>query len=411
MSAKAKFKYFNTSGNAIDGEVNLEDYRIAQDAGMTLTQFVNLKYADADARYGTAFEQAVQNVGIRTKSDPSRGIQASTIKSILDGTVMAQMVGEQLTKGGAIVSPSTQGTTPASRIFFPEVVFNLMNEVLQADYSQEDKIFTGMISNTETIATEMFTQPLINTEAPAQEDSMPMSQNALPRNLVSITTSQYAKSIATNSVGLQISDQAISHASIDLVGTILGRQTEGEKLRNMWSDISSVHAGNLDTGDAAITPVAASTLDVAATGGVMTQSAWLKMLYDPDRKIQIDSAIMDLDSYLAIEKRLGRPVIFDPTTATGNVGNLGNSQLNSEPNALNVQLGVANVLIVPTAYIGASTVLLFDSRFALRRVVNSSAAYSATEKMVLQRSNFFRFDWGRMTYRLFDDAFKLFTFT
>ncbi len=410
MSAKANFKYVAESG-VKDGELNLEDYRIATDSGMTVTQFINTKYGDADPTYGTPFEQAVQSVGIRTKSDPTRGIQASTVKDILDGSVAQKMAGEQLAKGGAIVSPSSQGTTPASRVFFPEVVFNMMNETLQEDYSQEDKIFSSMISGTETIPTEMFTQPWINTEAPKQEDSMPTSQNALPRNLVSISTSQTSRSIVTNSVGLQISDQAISHTTIDLVGTILTQQSAGEKLRRMWSDINSVHAGNVDSGDAALASVAASTIDVAATGGVMTQTAWIKMLYDPDRKIAIDSCIMDIDTYLALESRTGRPVIYDPSTTGGNVGNLGNSQLNVEPNALNVQLGVANILIVPTAYIGASTMLMFDSRFALRRVVNSSAAYSATEKMVLQRSNFFRFDWGSMTYRLFDNAFKLYEFT
>lgn len=409
--AQAKFKYMASGGVVKDGELNLEDYRTAADHGMTTTAFINTKYSDADPQYGSAFEQGMQNLGIRVKADPKMGIVPSTIKDILDGTATVKMAGEQLARGGAIVAPSQQGTTPSTRVFFPEVVFNMMNEVLQEDYTQEDRIWTSMIGNTEVIQTEMFTQPMINTEAPKAQDSAPIAQNTLPKNLVSITTSQYSKSIMTNSVGLQISDQAISHSTVDLVSIILSRQAYGEKLRKMWSDISAVHTGNADTGDAALTAVSASTIDAAATGGVMTQAAWLKMLYDPDRKIAIDSVICDIDTYLALEKRLGRPVMFDPATASGNVGNQGSYGLNVEPNALNVQLGVANVMIVPTAYIGASTMLMFDSRFALRRVINSGATYSATEKMVLQRSNFFRFDWGMMTYRLFDDAFKLYEFT
>lgn len=409
MSAQAKFKYLAQSGEVKDGEISLEDYRVASDNGITLTQLVNTKYPDADAqRYGTAFEQGMQSVGIYTREVKERGIRPSNMKEILDGSVLdRRMAGEGLSSGGGIVAPSSQGTTPASRLFFPEVVMQMMNEVLQDDYSPEQRAWAAMIAQRESIPTEMFTQPLINIEAPKNEDSVPISQNALPKTLVSITTSQYSKSIVTNSVGLQISDQAVQHASIDLIGTIFAQQARGETLRMMWADIAAVLNGNVDANESALTPAGfKATYDSAATAGQVTQKGWLKYLYDPSRTMSIDSIICDLDTYLAIQNRVNRPVLFDPNTGGTSAGNAGTYGLNVDPNLLNVSLGVPNVLIVPTSVIGANIILGFDSRFALREVTNVSAQYSATEKMVLQRSNFFRIDWGKMAYRLYDTAFK-----
>jgi len=67
MSATAKFKYIASGNVQKDGEVHLEDYRVAQDSGMTLTQYVNAKYSDADPAYGDAFDvvQSLFNSPVR----------------------------------------------------------------------------------------------------------------------------------------------------------------------------------------------------------------------------------------------------------------------------------------------------------------------------------------------------------
>ena len=408
---KAVFGYMAEGGVRKEGVITLEDYRTAADLGVSVTQLINQKYPDADrANYGTAFEQGMQSVGVYTRSCPEQGIKVSNVKDILDGSVMArraQMAGEGLTGSGGIVAPSSQGTTPASRIFFPEVVLQIMNEVLQDDYSIEQKAWANMVGSRESIPTEMFTQPLINIEAPKAEDSAPIAQNSLPRNLVSITTSQTSKSIRVNSVGLQISDQAISHVSIDLIGTIFAQQARGESIRNLWRDIAAIKTGNLDAGESALTTNAFTTFDAGAAAGTVTQLGWLTYLFQPGREMSIDSIICDLPTYLQIQNRVGRPVIFDPNTGGSNTGNAGTYGLNVDANVLNVSIGVPNVLIVPTTVLGANIIMGFDSRFGVREVTNISAAYSATEKMVLQRSNFFRMDWGKLAYRLFDSAFSV----
>jgi hypothetical protein len=397
-----------STGKTAQGELNLEDYRTAQKMGMTVSGFINTKYSDADPRYGTAFQQGQQSLGIHLKNDPAKGIIASTIGDILDGTVTQRLAGDQLAGGGIIVAPSTQGTTPASRVFFPETVLATMNEALTEDYNPELQIWSRMISNREFIPTEQFTQPLIDVSDPRGERSSPISQNALPRQLISITTSQSSKSIATNSIGLQISEQAQARSTVDLVVTILTQQAEGERFAQLWSDISNVVTGNLDVGQSAMSAVGfKATYDSTAGAAAVTQKGWLKMLYDPTRKVTYDSIITTLDTYLAIEGRSGRPVIYDPTTSGPNAGAMGTYGLDVKPDLLNWSVGVPNVMLVPDGTIAANQMLVFDSRFFLREVVNTSAAYSASERMILQRSDFFRFDVGRMLYRLLDAAGKL----
>jgi hypothetical protein len=157
------------------------------------------------------------------------------------------------------------------------------------------------------------------------------------------------------------------------------------------------------------------TYDSTAGAGVITQKGWLKSLYDPSRKTNYDGLICDLDSYLAIQNRVGRPVMFDATANTsGNVGNMGTYGLNVDPNLLNWSVGVPRVLIVPSGLWQASAYLLVDSRYALARVRNASASYSAVEQMVMQRSSQMRFDWSEMVHRLMPEdqgALKFVDFT
>jgi hypothetical protein len=223
--------------------------------------------------------------------------------------------------------------------------------------------------------------------------------------MVSITSSQTSKALHTNSIGLQISEQAQGHASIDLVGIILSQQAEGERYRNLWRDMGMVVSGNPDVGESALTPVDFKvTLDSAAGAGVITQLGWLKSLYDPTRKTNMNALMCTLEVYMDIINRAGRPLMFDPTTSGTNTGNMGTYGLDVQPNLLNWAVGVPNVLLVPTGLWAAKTYVLLDTRYALKRVRNASASFSAIEKMVLQRSDVMRFDYSEHTHRLFPDT-------
>jgi len=404
-----KFKYVAERGIK-EGEASLEDYRKAEKYGMTFSGLLNAKFSDADPEWGTPFQQACHSLGIYTKDDPKRGVFASRVADILDGSVTEKLAGETLAVGGTIVSPSGSNSA-SSRLFFPEVVLNLMNEHLLENNDTEMAVWDRMISSRETIQSPTFTQPMINVTAPRGERSSRTSQNTMPRTMVSITASEYQKSIQTNNIGLEISHQAQQNSTIDLVATVLAQQAQGERYAGLWDDINGVVAGNVDAGQSALPITAASTYDAAATGGTMTQKAWLKALYDPKRKVSYDSVICTLDAFLAVQGRQGRPLVYDPSTSGPNAGALGTYGLNVEPNLLNWSVGVPNVMLVPDGVVPANQLVMFDSRYALREVVNASATYAAAEEMVLQRTSVFRVDFGYLTYRLNDEAFQVLDFS
>lgn len=411
--ATAPFSYIGSEGRTKTGELKLEHYALAERHHLKTSQLINEIYADADPRFGSAFEQGARSLGIYTKADPKYGILPTTVRDIMTGECMTRMSAVQMASspsgGGTIVSPGgpVGGSTPASRVFFPEVVQAMVEENLRGDYSQEMSVFEGMLALDQTIASEMFVQPMINTSAPEGVRSMPISGNALPRNMISISSSQTAKAIATHSIGLSITDQAIAHATIDLVGVIVAAQAYGEMLAKLWEDMGSVVNGNLDAGQAAMTPVAGSTYDSAMTGGVITHKGVLKMLNRPDRAMQYDCIMGTLDDLLAIQARTGRPLMFDPHTSGANMGNAGSYGLTQEVSVANFSNPTPTFLIVPDGLWAAQHLLVFAKNRFLARVRNSAASYSAVEQFVLQRTTNWRWDFGEMTYILHSDGGKL----
>jgi hypothetical protein len=66
---------------------------------------------------------------------------------------------------------------------------------------------------------------------------------------------------------------------------------------------------------------------------------------------------------------------------------------------------------VADGVIAANTIVGLDSRYAIRRVINAQAAYSAIEQYLLRRATAFRVDYGEYSHRLYDDAFSVMTLT
>ena len=407
--AAGKFTYRNTSGNFVEGEISLQDYETAANLGVRTSQVINAKHPDADPTLGTAWEQGKKSVGIYEKGDKDLGIHSPTVRDIMNGECMRQGGLLQLA-GGTIVAPSVPvgNSTPASRLFLPEILLEMVEENLQADYGPEMTLFERLIADNLSIAGPIYTQPVINTEEPGLHDARPIVQNSLPRNLVSITASQSSRTVPVEAFGLQVSDQALALASIQLVSVILRKQMEGARLRMLWRDLAALVAGNVDAGETALTPVGVDTFDSSAGGGKLTQKALLRILWQPNRIHRFDAVLCTLDDYMAIQNREGRPLMFDPNT-TGNVGNAGTYGLDvtvTSP-ANFAQLGVPLVFIVPDGLWAANQMLFLDTRYALRRVTNALASYAASEQLVLQRSSFMRFDIGQIIHRLYSDAFLL----
>lgn len=410
MSA-SKFIYRNTAGNFAEGDISLHDYEFAAKHNLKVAQVVNAKHPDADKRFGTAWSQGMEAVGIYPKGVPEMGIPATTMRDALNGDCMNQGGILQLA-GNSISAPSIPvgSSTPTSRLFLPEVILQTMEATLTEDYDPEVAMFNSMIAISDSITGPIWTQPIIDVTAPRDIDARAIAQNALPRNMVSITASQVSRSISPTSVGLQVSEQAQQLSTIDMVSIILRQQFEGARYRQLWADVSNIINGNIDAGEVALTPVGfKATYDGSAAVDTITHKGWMKCLYDPERKIRIDSIICTMDDYLAIQNRVGRPLMFDPATSGVNVGNAGTYGLDvtmSMPGNM-AAIAVPKVMLIPTGILGAQQILMFDSRYALRRVTSTSASYAASQDMVLQRSTHWRWDVAEMTHRFMYDSIRL----
>ncbi len=406
-----EFKYRDSSGNVKTGYMALEDYQHASNNNMRASGVVNARHSDADPAFGSAFEQGCKYLGIYPKGDRKYGILPTTIKAIMDGSCTQQMSGYQMAGGGSIVSPKTPigNSTPASRLFFAEIVLGFLDEELTADFGAEESAWNSMFAMNSSITSEVFTQPLINTTAPRDQDMRPIAQGALPQNMVSITASQSSKALGTVSIGLSLTDQAMRDATLDLVAIIVKEQALGQRMRMLWRDLNRVITGSLDAGETALTPVDFKAVyDSTAAANTITHNGYLKSLWDPSRIYSYSHMFGTLESYMAIEQRVGRPLAFDPATASYNTGNAGSYGLNpGNPRLINFTTANPSFLIVPDGVVPAYQYVMLDSRYSLARVTNVAASYSAVEQQVLQRQSFFRFDLSEFVYRLRADAIQV----
>ncbi len=411
---QGEFKYRDSSGNMKTGYIALEDYRIAADHNMRTAAVVNARHSDADLNVGTAFQQGMKYLGIFPKGDVRYGIMPTTIKAMLDGTCTMQLAGSQLV-GGSLVSPKAPvgGGTPASRLFFPEVILGFIQEELEADYGAEESAWNTMFATNTSVTSEVWTQPVINTTAPQSQDMRPIGQNQLPANMISITASQTSQALGAISIGLQMSEQAMRDATIDQVSIIVKEQTMGQRMRTLWRDLNRVVTGNPDNGESALTPESFKTLyDPTAAANTITHAGYLAMLWDPERIYSWNMMFGPLASYMAIEQRAGRPLMFDPATASYNTGNEGNYGLNpGNPRLINFTTANPDYLAVPAGVVPSNQLVMLDTRYALARVTNVSANYAATEQQIMQRSTYWRWDMSEFVYRFRSDAIKVVDFT
>lgn len=409
-----RFKYRDNAGNYKEGEVRLEDYEAAMSRNMRTSAFVNAKYPDANPAYGSAWDQALTYNGIYPKGDPKLGILPTSVHEILSGQCMAKMSGAQLAGGATITSvngPIGQ-STPATRIFFPEVVMSIMDEYLRGNYDQEQSVYDSMFAVTDSIAADTFTVPMINTTAPSEQDARSISENAMPTNMVSISASQKSYALDQWSIGLQISEKAQRDINVDIVSIILREQAEGQRRRQLWRDLNRIVVGNIDSGEKALVPVDFKcTYDSTAGAGKITQKGWLEVMSDPDRIYEYDFVLGDMQAYMDWQNRDGRPIATDPAT-TGNTGNAGNYGLNAaDLRLLNFRTMAPGFLRVPNGVVTTKTMLLLDSRYALRRVISTNASYSAIQEMVMQRTTAMRFDGASFVHRLRETAFLWLDYT
>lgn len=392
-------KFYDAEGQLQSVELTPAIHKEAHAENLSVKQFLNRRYG-ANAQYGTAYDQFVASLGLIVPKQNSFGLRAPTIADILDGKAAFNI--------DAAVNVKGDGTPYGneSRNLFPVVVVDMIEQYLKRDYTTDGQYFDQMVALDLTVNGDVWEQPQINFtghNGPQQARAQRIGQLAEPAAMVRFTTSDKVRKIGARSIGAEFSQQALRATTLDLVGLSLSRFMEVEMDAMVYEFIGNMLNGDGDLNIGALSSVNISSFDTAATGGKVTHKGWVKWLHAQRRLKRIDWIVCDIDTYLKIESREGRPGLtnVDQTLA----------KIDAQAVAQNPQFGEVKVFLVDSATEGgpipAGTVLGLDSRYAITRVKNIAADYQASETFALKRSEALRIDWGVECYRQWDEAFSV----
>lgn len=389
-------------GASVEVPLSLEMYREAETNKLTLSQLVNARYRTNPEKYGTAFSQMLASAGLFLSADNRYGIKPPTIAELFNGSA-----GNTLINLGAITRPDGANSNTASgRLLFPAALLEMVESALRPNVETYIGAFMQMVSSTVNVNSPKYEQPLVNYTKARTARSQPISQLDAPTVMALFTVSDVARTLPTFSIGIEISDEAQRSMTVDFVAHAIAEQQVFERSTRMTEDLVDIVQGDTDSGQAALTGFTAQSLDsTISTAGVLTQKAWVKFLRTNWMKRAITHVVCDIDTYLAIQGRTGRPTNNDQSTT--------DERLNSVPQ---VRLPGINqnvsIFITDGSPLGANTILGLDSTKAMRRVVYAGASYNEIERFVMRRSSQMRIDWAeRIESQGFSEAFSLMTLT
>lgn len=390
----AKFQVVNHSGQH-EVEVNLTDYRAAEQAGMSLSQYVNRRYG-ADANGHTAFSQMADQTGLTFGRNNAYGIKPPSLHDVMnDNTQLA-----------GIVRPDGQASGVGARLLFPEIVMAAVSETLQEDHGDFLNAMDRLVAVTHNVPGSKVDQPLINVDGTqsAENRARPVAQGAEPAVMLKISVGERSYRIPNYAIGLEVTKEALQAASIDLVALAVMNQSRYQRVCLAEDSLSDIVNGNTDFNEAALAGVTAKSFDAGiTTAGTMSHKAYIKWLRSNYRKRTLNWGVCDIDTALALEARTGKPELQkkmdsgDNFAVTSTVDNLAVKSL--------------NLLLVDTDVIGANTLVAFDTRFAVQKFVNISAAYEAVQEFVLRKTMAMRFDFSERYGKLYTEACSKLTLT
>jgi len=373
-----------------------EMYQNAQRANLSVAAYINREFSDFDAKLGTAAQQLFASEGLSVAGDNAFGLRDKTVAEILDGSSGFEAAGNARDSGTPFGS--------ASRTLFPAALIQLVEDKMMKDRTTDGNVFNGMVGQELSIANENFEQPVISygtLNGPEQARAQRIAQFAEAPTIMRFGTSDRIRKLPTYGIQLEFSQQALRASTLDMVALTMGRYLEVEKDGRVYQYIADLFTGNGDLIVGAVSAVTSTSLDAAATGGVLTHKAWVKFLAR-NRKFRTITHVMgDIDTYLKVEGRTGRPgtTNYDPTLA----------RIDPQARAANVGFGNDVVWFITDAAtdggpVPANTVYAVDSRHAITRVQNVSANYTASEAFVLRRSEAMTMQWSEECYRSFGDS-------
>ena len=383
-------------------------YPEARAAGLTVEEHLNQKYgANVDMKFGTPFKQILASEGLLPAAQNKFGIRSKTLEHVLNNVGTGA-------SAAAVVDRKTDPFGSQSRVLFPIAVIAAIEDAVQPDRVTDDVVFRQMAATKVSISGDTYAQPILDYNVAGGPNSLQNGAKAgrvvqlgqVP-TMMTLTTSDKYNTIPTYGIGIEFSDKALKNSTLDLFTLSLNRYLQIEKDQRVYGYISNLFAGDIDQGSAAVATVTSNSLDAAATGGVMTHRAWVKFLAANRKKRHLDYLICDIDTYLKIEGRTGRPGSnnYDPTLAR-----IDPQMVPASP----VPFGAdVKWMIVDSAAEGgpvpANTVWALDSSQAFMIIENTDGSYSATEAFILRQSTTMIWTWSEECRRLFPSDLTAFS--
>lgn len=395
--------YIDSQGRRHDVPATVDLYKEAADKGLSVAQLINTKFNDVDAapdlKLGTVFNQVCASEGLVMVGSNPFGARSPMLADIFEG------------KASYEVANTTTRATPfgtESRTLFPAAVIQMIEDSVQPDRTTDDNIFRSMVKLNQSIGTDTFSQPVISYANAGGANSgtngaraQRITQLGGTPMMLKLTTADRFRTLPTYGIGIEMSEQAMKSTSLDLMVMTVNRYTQIEKDSRVYGYLSGLFAGDVDTGATAIAAVTTTSLDAAATGGVVTHKSWVKFLARNRKRRKITHVVADIDTYLKVEGRTGRPgtTAYDPTIA----------RIDPQANVANNTFGGDVIwFIVDAAVDGgpvpANTIWALDKEQAIMMVQNTAADYRATEQFVLRRSEAMVWHWGESCFPLWGSA-------
>lgn len=389
-----KVSYVDNKGGTQGVDLDETQIMEAVKTGDPVAHF-NRRFADADIKYGNAFDQFKISQGlIRADANNPMGLRSATIGAVLTGASGIQ----------ANVQQNTSPFGTASRAFTMIAIVDEVVSEAQKDRTTDSVVFDDMVSTTMSVPTAHFEQPVVDytvAGGPESAKAQRVGQGAEPPRMLFFKTSDRIRRLGAWTIGMEWTDQALQNTTIDYVARTTAHYLEVERDERVYRYLNNLFAGDGDMVIGAVTPVTTTSLDAGASGGVVTHKSWVKWLARNRKYRKITHVIADIDTYLKVEGRTGRPgtANYDPTLA----------RIDPQAVATNVSFGNdVKWFIVDSAADGgpvpANTIWGLDASMAITKVVNTSAAYTGVEDYALRRSSAMRLDWSEDVFRSLGDS-------
>lgn len=391
MGVALKYYALNDQGESKlkSVEVDVTVYKNAANANMDLRQYMRRVAPDFDASQGDVIDQMMSQAALL---DGRKGYGPAL--------TMKEMSGMTLADG--FRKPDGSDNSLGARLLYPQVILETLNAQANTDDGSDIlAIWESMIAVSRNIIGTKAEQPIIDTSGPEQSRSRRIAQLAEPATMINITTGQKSFRIPTNSIGLLISDEAMEATTIDLVRVVMEAQARGDKIARVGEMLRSMVLGDVDQDMAPLPVTPIGTFDSSITGdGVITKKAYIKWLYSKHNRFNLNKVLGDIDNAFLLDEAL-----------TPTVGGPSGSKIDPRWGGLNIALAQPDYVPFDTDVFGANLLVAMDTRYAVQRFINVSAAYDAIEEYVMRKATGFRVDYGEMATRLNDDAWSVVSLT